>query len=119
MRLPTVTRLARIGIEEPTAKEIRRALEAAFADPYSDLSTSDKVTNALTAADEILQRAGLSHGVEYIRHADDSQHDVSGIEFVNIGHTYSVTLLFDHLKNRFDVCSWGDIVETAAEGSYP
>jgi len=119
MRLPTANRLARIGIDRATAKGIRRALETAFADPEGDLSTSDHVTNGLTAADEILQKAGLSHGVEYIGHSDDSQHEVWGIEYVNMGDTYRVTLLFDHYRNQFDVCSWGDIVETAAEGAYP
>ena len=52
-------------------------------------------------------------GVEYIAHRDDGWRvdDQYGIEYLNTGDTYTATLLFDHHKQTWRVCSWGDIVE--------
>lgn len=117
MRLPSTIRLTELGIDLPTAKAVRRALEEAFAE--SDVQPSARIDNALNAADDILQKAGKSHGVEYIAHSDDSMHEVWGIDYLNMGDPYICTLLFDHMRRAFDVCSWGDIVEAAPAGSYP
>lgn len=117
MRLPTANRLLNLGIDLPTAKRVRKALEEAFSE--SDVSTDIRITTALDAADAILQEAGKSHGVEYIAHSDDSMHEVWGIEYVNMGDPYRTTLLFDNMRHGFDVCPWGNIIESAPEGSYP
>lgn len=52
-----------------------------------------------------------THGVEYIAHRDDSWREALGLEYLNTGDTYTPTLLFDHLRGSWRVCSWGDVVE--------
>lgn len=50
-------------------------------------------------------------GVEYIADKDDSYSDACGIDYVNMGDTYALTVCYDHTKNKFFLSSWGDIVE--------
>lgn len=52
-----------------------------------------------------------THGVEYIAHCDDSWRETLGLKYLNTGDTYTPTLLFDHLRGSWRVCSWGDVVE--------
>jgi hypothetical protein len=109
MNLPTVNTLIRIkGITADQARGVRNTLEAFRIGAIN-------LDKCLTRADELIG----GHGVEYIRHAEDSMRECKGIEYVNLGDTYDCTLCFDHTKCRFYVCSWGGIVESAPEGSYP
>ena len=57
------------------------------------------------------------HGVEYIAHKDDNFIEVYGIHYVNMGDTYTTTMIYDHKSSRFVLGDWGTIVE-AREGQY-
>jgi hypothetical protein len=52
-----------------------------------------------------------AQGVEYIADRRDDQHDVYGIEYVNMGDSYIPTLCYDRDRDRIFISSWGDIVE--------
>lgn len=67
-------------------------------------SLLDQRLHALNAAAE-------TFGVEYIAHRDDTYHDTYGLEYLNTGDTYTPTLIFDHARHSWRVCSWGDVVE--------
>lgn len=105
MNLPSVQTLSAIT---NSPKTLRRALEA-FRDDKETLRAT------MERADELIG----GHGVEYIRHKLDGCRVVYGVEYVNMGDTYANTLVYDHRNNRFAVCSWGSIVESAPDGTYP
>jgi hypothetical protein len=50
-------------------------------------------------------------GVEYIRSSNDTVRTPDGLDYVNMGDTYDLTLVYDHNKGKYVVTSWGDIVE--------
>ena len=52
------------------------------------------------------------YGVEAIRDHDFSRYygDI-GLLYVNMGDTYTPTVCYDTRKEKWLVCSWGDIVE--------
>ena len=51
-------------------------------------------------------------GVEYIASVDDSFTRAYGVDYVNLGKTYSLTICYDQSSERFKLTSWGDIVES-------
>lgn len=55
------------------------------------------------------------YGVEAIEHEEiyvDRYHGNIVASYVNVGETYAPTLILDHIKNRWLVCSWGDFYES-------
>lgn len=67
------------------------------------------------AIDDILNVANSlfdGHGIEAIRgmRHDRYYQDIVAL-YVNMGDTYNTTLLFDAVKTKFHVTSWGDFVE--------
>jgi hypothetical protein len=58
------------------------------------------------------------HGVEYVEAANGSFFHPYGFSYVNMGDTYKTTILYDWNKRRFLLCSVGDMVEQAPEGTY-
>lgn len=67
------------------------------------------------AIDDILNVANSlfdGHGIEAIRGMwhDRYYQDIVAL-YVNMGDTYNTTLLFDAVKTKFHVTSWGDFVE--------
>lgn len=115
--VPSVkTLVAGLGIHAEQALTIRAiwkgeidlmTLEASRKFELVSCNPQDAVNLALEAIDEIIG----SCGVEYIPSKDDTSTSVYGIEYCNMGDTYSPTILFDHEKNLWKVGSWGDIVE--------
>lgn len=57
------------------------------------------------------------YGVAYAPSTQDAAKGRNGLSYVNMGNTYSATLVYDHDKGRYLVSSWGDIVE--ADGRLP
>jgi hypothetical protein len=53
-----------------------------------------------------------AYGVEFINLEPDNYHFPVGIEYLNMGHTYTNTILY--FNNRYSVGSWGDKLETWA-----
>ena len=75
----------------------------------------------LMPTEELLERANAlvdGYGVEYIAHRDDTFRQRHGLEYVNVGDTYSTTFVWDHHRERLLITSWGDIVERAPESRY-
>jgi len=50
-------------------------------------------------------------GVEYVAHIDDTQHESQGLDYVNLGDSYTCTVIFDHLESKFVVADIGSIIE--------
>jgi len=118
MRIPGIEKLIGIGLDSATAQEVRSLLQRAVKN--EDLTNSDdRGEYALSTLAEYLEPKQIGHGLEYIRHLDHSQHEVFGIDYINMGDPYIPTILFNHLTRQFMVAAWGDIVERAEEGTYP
>jgi hypothetical protein len=80
-----------LGLRKSEAVELKALMEDGY------------IKRTLTRASVILDGCG----VEYLVPNNNTQ----PIAYVNMGDTYSTTLLFDHHKNRFVIGSWGDLVE--------
>lgn len=63
----------------------------------------------MLVADKLMNGSG-SEGLtgEYV----DRYYQNIQASYVNLGDTYSTTLLFDHVNQRFVITSWGDFVES-------
>lgn len=98
-------------------KQLRAALEAnratlaqypagaaRIAECYHPPKTSDVRLHVLDAVAE-------THGVEYIAHKDDTSSENLGIEYLNTGETYNLTIVRFCETGNYRVASWGDIVE--------
>lgn len=113
MRLPSVNTIeSNLRTDRNTARSIRKALEECRQSEEGYFF--DRVRKALETADSLIG----GHGVEYIRSSEDTMHSVEGIEYVNMGDTYRTTVLFDWARGTFDICPWGNIVESAPESRY-
>jgi hypothetical protein len=62
----------------------------------------------MLALNEVLQ----GFGVEIIGNVNMCDDDDIHAEYVNMGETYNVTILFDRRTRRFRLTTWGDWVET-------
>jgi len=72
------------------------------------------------SVDDVLNVANgymSGYGVAYAPSTQDAAKGRNGLSYVNMGNTYSATLVYDHDKGRYLVSSWGDIVE--ADGRLP
>jgi hypothetical protein len=74
-----------------------------------------RIEQKMRAMDEILD----GHGTEAIFGDDDPAWP--DMEYVNMGDTYLMTILYDYTKSKFYAMPWGEWVEQAeAEGrTYP
>lgn len=82
---------------------------ALFMNRMMDIAkTHDEVDHVLDVFNNLL----YGYGVEAIRgpHVDGYYMDIN-LLYINMGDTYSQTIVFDTLEEQFHVCSWGDIVE--------
>jgi hypothetical protein len=115
----------RLRIPRETARLIRKLLdgradplqvspktEAWFRSCYSQPSTNAQI---LHAVDCVLETCGVesftlpSNG--YRCHARYQGH----YTYANTGDTYAATIVRDHARRRWLVCSWGDLVERESE----
>lgn len=69
-----------------------------------------KLELKLEAINEILE----GYGVEYIESTSDNFDSPEGLSYINLGDTYTPTVIFDHGSNKFKYCSYGDIIESEA-----
>ena len=103
MPLPSVkTLVSRLGITKAQAEAWRAKAHVADNHPRID------------AALELMNKFLGASGVEAIRgsgaHVDRYYYDIVAL-YVNTGDTYSMTLLYDTDKDKFEVTSWGGWVE--------
>jgi len=66
---------------------------------------------ALHAINQLIE----GYGVEYVAHKDDTFREVYGVDYVNLGDTYTTTVVYDHLKGKFEVIDIGTIIEADME----
>lgn len=62
---------------------------------------------------EAINKALSAYGIEDIRGGKHWHHyycDICAL-YVNMGDTYIPTIVYDAIKGKFIVCSWGDFVE--------
>ena len=92
----------RLKIPEWKAKVIN-VLTKEHASSHSD------VDDILGIIESLLE----GNGVEPLKgdHVDNYYMDIN-ILYINLGDTYTPTVLYDTLLNRFFVCSWGDYIES-------
>jgi hypothetical protein len=65
----------------------------------------------LEAINEILE----GFGVEYIESVDDSCHKAQGLSYINLGDTYTFTVVFDHATNIWHYNDYGTLVEESLD----
>ena len=111
---PTIkTLMARLDLDRATALKARKLMDGRL-DPESFESVERWVRQCyhkpapveliMAALDELLE----GFGVECIRENCD---DSPAAEYINTGDTYTTTILYCHIRDRFIVGCWGDYVE--------
>lgn len=99
IRIPSVKTLeTRLRVNPLEAKRLRNILKQANEGQY--------VSQILSEISDFL---GFS-GTETI--CAEVHGNYPAFAYANSGETYAQTILFDPLKSRFLVCSWGDFVES-------
>jgi hypothetical protein len=100
--MKTVDIMERLKIPEWKAKVVN-VLTKEHASSHSD------VDDILGIIETLLE----GYGVEPLRgdHVDNYYMDIN-ILYINLGDTYTPTVLYDTLLNRFFICSWGDYIES-------
>lgn len=67
----------------------------------------DKITLALEAVNEVMD----GFGSEYIESIEDSCYNAEGLEYINMGDTYTNTMMYDYRDQIWRVGTQGDVVE--------
>lgn len=67
-----------------------------------------KLELKLQAINELLE----GFGVEYVDAIGDTTYSLKGLSYINLGDTYTNTVIFNHGSSRFTFSSCGDIVES-------
>jgi hypothetical protein len=111
-RAPSVKTLQQLHWISDDQRETVRKLISGIVLPDSYQSVSDWVAHCynepswieqvMVAIDEVID----THGVETIWHKGKVK-----CEYCNIGDTYAVTIVYRYDLDRFQVVSWGDLVE--------
>lgn len=91
------------GVSDADAKELVRKLRDAEGDP-------DSVDAALEDANEVLGGYGVE-AVPCETCPTDSYYQDKIALYVNMGDTYSATIVYDTVEEEFFVGSWGDFYE--------
>jgi len=116
-RSPSVNAMVNdLQLDRKTALAIKRVLtgrtdlmtvESARKRQLEAYNPHDALTLALEAVNELM---GM-YGVEYIASKEDTMHDVQGIEYINTGDTYQLTMTYDHRDDLWRISSWGNYIE--------
>jgi len=59
----------------------------------------------------VLDAVAETYGVEYIASERDSFREFYGLDYLNTGDSYALTIVRSRETGNYRVCSWGDIVE--------
>jgi hypothetical protein len=97
------------GAEPRQIQHAWLALKQACASATDRLQGSAAAEDALQVANDVMR----GHGVEVINGAGlfRGYWQDAIAAYVNMGDTYTTTLLYDRLKDRFYITSWGDWLE--------
>lgn len=91
----------------PSVKTLSQVVTPAEAKELRSMMEYTAPAGVLRAASRMMD----GFDVEYIRSRNDTMRTPDGLDFVNMGDTYDLTLIYDHSKGKYVVSSWGDIVE--------
>lgn len=89
-------------VDRGRARALWKLLERACAD-----GGWRAIEGALIEANNVIR----GHGVEMQQVQTRRGPDDLSFEYVNMGDSYSTTLLYDHHADRFRITSWGDMIE--------
>lgn len=121
--LPSIKTLtSQLNISKEKAEQIRMVINMRFYD-FVDHYESNKLDNPVPRTTkwidgcynepnqvelilEAINEITDGHGVEYIK-----KNGKIAIEYVNMGDTYTPTIVFNRETWTFRCCCWGDIVE--------
>lgn len=101
------TRRKNPASSRPSVKTLSQIVTRAQANSLRDLMENASVEHVLRSASRMMD----GFDVEYIRSNNDTMRTPDGLDYVNMGDTYDLTLIYDHGKGKYVVSSWGDIVE--------
>ena len=120
-RSPSVNAMVKyLGLERETALAIKRVLtgridlmtvESARKRQLEAYNPHEPLALALEAVNELM---GL-YGVEYIASKDDTMHEAQGVEYINNGDTYNLTMTYDYRDDLWRISSWGNYIELEPE----
>jgi len=100
--LPSVKTLcARLGCDSTIAGAVRHVLNM-------NNRTDLEINNSLKTVSVLLH----GFGVEYLPSKQDTHGKGRGLEYVNMGDTYAMTIIYDCLHRSFVCAAWGDIIES-------
>ena len=98
-----------------TAKELtdHYRLDPKIAGKINALKKNARTHNEVDLALEEINRLIEGYGVEVVRGRPWVDHFYQDINllYVNMGDTYAPTVIYDTLKERFYITTWGDIIE--------
>ncbi len=102
MSVPKVSTIrAAFDVNDHMAEAMRLMMKSA--------DNHDAVDKVLDCCNKILE----GYGVEDIRGKDWVPYYLDiALLYVNMGDTYTPTIIYDCVKERWHCCSWGDIVES-------
>jgi hypothetical protein len=104
MRAPSLKTL-RAAFPRVEAAQLAQVRAAILGTPYG---TPRAVERTLAACDVALS----GHGVESISGRAWRRFWMDAcLVYVNLGDTYTRTIVYDTAKDSFQVCAWGDVVE--------
>ncbi len=112
MNTPRRATLLRIEDISDFAIDTIRGMTSGRYDPWSiargyGMRISPRVAAfylVLQVADKVLE----THGMEHVRYKDE--HGLFRFSYLNTGDSYANTLVWDHGRRRFMVCSYSDLV---------
>lgn len=109
MNTPSIKTLLKAfpHITKETAHAVKRAMIEDQPAPREWYSQGNKTDRQLETLNALLE----GHGVTYAASSDDTTTKAYGIEYVNMGDMYTVTVIYDRKKGRFIVATVGDIIE--------
>lgn len=91
------------GLEQAAAAAQRRVSEC-----YNRPTNTDIVLHAINSLI-------CGHGVDSAPYYENAVRHGEFISFVNMGDTYSATVLFNPETNQFEISDWGSLYETSPE----
>jgi len=100
--LPSVKTLsARLDCDSTIAGAVRHVLGM-------NNRTDAEINGTLQSVSMLLH----GYGVEYAPSKQDTHGEGRGLEYVNMGDTYAMTIIYDCLHRSFVCAAWGDIIES-------
>ena len=118
MDINKIAELLNISIEQ--ANQVRQIIKGRL-DPLSFKSVQSWVDQCFNMPSKLeLKLCAINEviggfGVEYTESVNDSYTDKQGLDYINLGDTYTCTVVFNHSTNKFSCTSWGDIVEANSD----